>query len=179
MAHVEPDQRREFLDSLKPFVCIPYPMDDERLAQDLERAHAWIQGPYRILKYELDLASICKEFRSTQRQDVLRRAAVIENNLTTVWRDRTHDHLGGGRLPAPGLPDQAQALARPHSEADVIHCQHRSDALTTKKRCFASPESLGQVADRKERGIGFECGCRPGPRRHQMVGRNLDFAQGC
>ena len=79
---------------------------------------------------------ICPHLRRALRQQILALQLDAAAHDASARRQQAHDGVAGGGLAAPGLPHQAERLARFQAEADPVDRLH--DAGATEADVVAS-----------------------------------------
>ncbi len=113
----EPEQR---MDPRCQRVAFREPMQQQRLRQDVEHAHAWIERGIGILEDDLHLPPLAPEIGSGERQDALaRQPHVARRRLDQAQREAAERGLAAARF-----ADKCQRLAPRQREGDLLHRLH-------------------------------------------------------
>jgi len=91
-------------------------VDDHRLGDGLEDALARVEARVRILEHELHAAAHATELLAPEPRDVL----AAELDRPGRDRDLAQDRAARRGLTGAGLADEAEGLARPDLERDVV-----------------------------------------------------------
>ena len=97
----------------------------QRLADDVARRHARVEGAVGVLEDELHAAVHGAHAAALELGEVF----AVEEDLAGCGLHQLHDAAGHAGLAAPALPDQPQRLAPRNAEAHVVDGLHRPDVF--------------------------------------------------
>ena len=95
-------------------------LDHHRLADGVEDRAARVHRLVRVLEDHLRPAAVLLDLLALHQGDVALVLAVAEPDAAAGRLVQLHEHPARRRLAAPGLPDQAEALAGRDLEADAV-----------------------------------------------------------
>jgi hypothetical protein len=98
-------------------------VDAQRLPDDLAHGHARVEGRVRVLEHDLDVAPNGPHLPAPEAADVL----PVEDDLALGRLEQLDDRAAERRLPAAGLADDPERLARPDREVDPVDGAHLSN----------------------------------------------------
>src|SRR5512132_3652632 len=155
MMAIEADAAHQLAHHLATVVGVTDLVDDQRLRDDVEHAHARVEGAERVLKDVLNAAPVGDQRAPVEAQQVDQRVAVVEDDAAGVGLDRAQDDLADRRLAAAALADDAEAAAAFDAEADVVDDDLRRDAVARPEQAvaLAQAKALGEIADLEQRRI--------------------------
>ena len=108
----------------------------QRLADDLQERHAWVQRPVGVLEHLLHIEPYVAQGRGVGVDDVDRAPArVVEDHLARGRFDSPEYAVPGRGLSATALADQAQRLALEHFEAHAVYRLHLSNGASEQPAC--------------------------------------------
>ncbi len=116
---------------------------DQALFEDVEDAHARVQGGERILKNDLHGAPCLAQRIALQREEILPLEQGLAANHGLVAQ-QLDDRLAGGCLAATGFTDQCQRAASGYREGHTVHRDER--ARGALQQAFANRETHRQIA---------------------------------
>src|SRR6185312_15786529 len=119
-------------------------VNDERLFDDLTRAHARVERRVRILKHDLHVAARTAHAAAREREDVF----AAEPHGSRRRFDQTQQAASGRRLAAAGLADEPERLAAVDREADAVD---RLDERARAQKSRVAHEMLDEPGDFNER----------------------------
>ena len=90
-------------------------MDLERLAHDVTDRHARVQGGVRVLQHDLDIAALGAHGLGPRRA-----MSSPSNQISPEVGSLEFHHEARQGFAAPGLPHDAEGLAREHIEGDAV-----------------------------------------------------------
>jgi hypothetical protein len=125
-------------------------VDRQPLADDRADRHPRVEAGERVLKDDLHLTPQAPQFAALQREHV----SAVEGHRACRRLDQAQDRAPERRLAAAGLADYAQRLPRHDVERDAVDRAHGSRLAAEKPT--ADRVVLGEVADRKKRGVRGE-----------------------
>src|SRR5579864_905597 len=158
MPHIEADEIDELAHHLAPRLGGADAVDDERLADDVEDGHAWIERAEGVLEDELHLAAKRLERLALERRHIDGRPRIVEGDRARIGRERAKQQLAQRRLAAAAFADEAQAFAALDREADIVDGGEAS-GLAAEDAAFADAVGLAHMLARKERARdSFWCG---------------------
>ncbi|RPK76440.1 hypothetical protein EES42_03360 [Streptomyces sp. ADI95-17] len=144
---VEPDDVQQLLDPAAPVALRgDLGVDLVRLPDDVADRHARVQRGVGVLEHHLDVAAHRLQGAPGQLGDVL--ALVPDRAGRRLFQ--VHQHLGHGRLPAAGLPHDAERLARREVEGDPVDRLDGTDLLLDQDS-LGQRVVLDQIADLQDR----------------------------
>ena len=151
---VEADQPEQLGDARAARRPVAEPVDDERLLDDLPRAHPRVERRVRILKDDLHVAPRRRAGAPARTQHVV----AAEPHVARRRLDQPQQAAAGRRLAAARLADQPERLALVDAEAHVVD---RGDARARPEAAAAAGEMLDEMRDLDERHQSIaDCGSR-------------------
>src|SRR3989454_546000 len=117
---LQPDQLELLADALADRRAREIGVDLQRLGDDVLHAHARAERAERVLEHDLHGPAVRHELRALEAGDV----SALEGDRPRGGCLLQQDQLGGGRLPAPGLADEAERLAWMDREVHSVHGFH-------------------------------------------------------
>jgi hypothetical protein len=116
------------------------PVQLQRLADDLTARQARVERRVRVLEDHVQISPVRPQLAPRQVRDVV----PVETDRSRGRLDQAQDAVGDGRLPAAGLADQAEHLARRERERDPVD---GTDDAPVSRQPAADREVLHQSVD--------------------------------
>jgi len=139
---LEADQLQHLLDARAKRRAREIGVDLQGLGNDVLHAHARTERAERVLEHHLHGPAVVHEVLALETGDV----AALEGDRPRGRRLLQQDQLGGGRLPAAGLADEAERLARMNGEVDAVHRFHPTrrapEQPPPRREVFLQPPDL-------------------------------------
>ena len=117
MLRPQPDAFEQTGDALLAFGTGAGLVDDQWLAHDIARRHAWVQRRVRILIDHLHLFPITEHLLLIEIGDIL----AMDSDLALGRLEQLQQCASHRRLAAAALADQAERLAAVDMERDAVH----------------------------------------------------------
>ncbi len=133
-------------------------VDAQPLADGRRDRRARVERGVRVLEHDLHPAPVALELVALEVGDVV----PVEDDSAAGRLDEAEERAPDGRLAAAGLPDQAERLAAPDLEADVVDGLHVADLAL--EDAAAHREELRQVLDLDEGAVRAGAAVVTGPR---------------
>src|SRR3954453_20069936 len=108
MLRRQADGAQQLVHPLLPRVALVPAVDPQRLRDDVAHRHARVQRRVRILEHDLHLTPHIAHLTPAERCDL----PAVEDDLPRRRLDELDQRPRQRRLPAPGLADEAERLAR-------------------------------------------------------------------
>ena len=112
----EPDEGEQREHAVVDLCARTDAMDGERLSEHLAHGHARVQRGIGVLKNHLEVAARLQHSRAREPQEVL----AAEENLAARRLDKAQQRPSERRLAGTGFADEAEDLAAPDLQGDVV-----------------------------------------------------------
>jgi hypothetical protein len=139
---VEPDERHQLVHAGVDRRPVRPVRRGERLGEDVGDGHAGVERAHRVLEHHLQRAAQLALLAAADPGHVDAR----DPDAPGLRRAQVHDLEQGGGLPAAGLTDEPERLARADVQVDLGHRPHLADPAL-QDRALAERERLADAAE--------------------------------